>query len=136
MGTGLRKSPDFDIDYHQPTYKLVAGTHGRSLFEIDLNTITGINESGLTVNDYKLLQNYPNPFNPTTMIKYSVPSDEFVKLNVYNSIGEIVSTLGNEEKPAGIYELVFDASNLPSGIYFYRLLAGNYMETKNMVLMK
>ncbi len=74
LGTGLPNSPVFDINYHQPTQKLVAGTHGRSIFEVDLTTITGINnENDLVVKNFKLYQNYPNPFNPTTTIKYSIP---------------------------------------------------------------
>jgi len=85
---------------------------------------------------FALGQNYPNPFNPSTNIKYSIPQSGFVKLSVYNLIGEEVSLLVNEEVDAGFYEVTFDASNLPSGTYFYRLQTGNTVQTKKMVLMK
>jgi hypothetical protein len=85
---------------------------------------------------YALTQNFPNPFNPTTIINFSVPKEEFVTLNVYNSIGQKVATLVNESKTAGTYQVDFDAANLSSGIYFYKITAGNFNETKKMILMK
>ena len=100
------------------------------------------------VNDYKLEQNYPNPFNPSTKIKYEIPSvgtrDRVsVRLKVYDVLGNEVATLVNEEQPAGNYEVEFSSEssfrlvrNLPSGIYFYRLQAGDFIQTKKMILMK
>jgi len=85
---------------------------------------------------FVLEQNYPNPFNPSTLIKYSVPENGFVKLSVYNLVGEEVIVLVNETVDAGFYEIEFDAAGLPSGIYFYRLQAGSFVETKKMILMK
>ncbi len=85
---------------------------------------------------FALEQNYPNPFNPSTNIKYSVPENGFVKLSVYNLVGEEVIVLVNETVDAGFYEVTFNATALPSGVYFYRLQAGDFIETKNMVLMK
>ena len=85
---------------------------------------------------YNLNQNYPNPFNPTTTIVYSVPQRSFISLVVYNAIGQQVSVLANEEKEAGTYRINFDASGLPSGIYFYRLSAGSFVTTKKMILLK
>ena len=85
---------------------------------------------------YNLNQNYPNPFNPTTTIVYSVPQRSFISLIVYNAIGQQVSVLANEEKEAGTYRINFDASGLPSGIYFYRLSAGSFVTTKKMILLK
>jgi hypothetical protein len=85
---------------------------------------------------YNLKQNYPNPFNPSTTIKYQIPELSFVTLIVYDVLGNEVATLVNEEKPLGNYEVEFNAINLPSGIYFYRLQAGNFVETKKMILMK
>jgi len=85
---------------------------------------------------FALEQNYPNPFNPSTNIKYSVPESGFVNLSVYNLVGEEVSVLVNETVDAGFYEATFNAANLPSGIYFYRLQTGNTVQTKKMVLMK
>jgi hypothetical protein len=85
---------------------------------------------------YSLDQNYPNPFNPATKINYSIPVEGFVTLDVYNSIGQKVATLVNENKTVGSYEVNFSAANLSSGIYFYKLTAGNFSETKKMILMK
>jgi len=81
-------------------------------------------------------QNYPNPFNPSSTISYSVKELILVSLKVYDVLGSELVTLVNEEKPAGIYEVEIDASTLPSGIYFYRHQAGDFIETKKMVLMK
>ena len=86
--------------------------------------------------EYKLEQNYPNPFNPTTTIRYSIPKAGIVNLKVYNLIGEEITTLVNEDKAAGNYEVEFDASQLPSGVYLYQLNAADFVETKKMVLLK
>jgi Tol biopolymer transport system component len=85
---------------------------------------------------YSLYQNYPNPFNPTTTIKYQIPDLSFVTIKVYDVLGNEVATLVNKEKPTGSYEVEFNATALPSGVYFYRLQAGSFVETKKMVLMK
>jgi len=85
---------------------------------------------------FALEQNYPNPFNPSTNIKYSLPENGFVKLSVYNLVGEEVSVLVNGMVDAGFYEVTFNAANLPSGTYFYRLQTGNTVQAKKMVLMK
>jgi len=86
---------------------------------------------------FTLSQNYPNPFNPTTKIKYSIPQQNLtVKLRIFDILGREVANLVNEQKSAGNYEVSFDASKLSSGIYFYQLRAGNYSETKKMILMK
>ena len=85
---------------------------------------------------YKLYQNYPNPFNPTTIIKWQIPDNRFVTLKIYDVLGREVTTLFNEELSAGKYEAVFDASRFSSGIYFYQLKAGKFIETKKMLLIK
>ncbi|MHB9040356.1 MAG: T9SS type A sorting domain-containing protein [Melioribacteraceae bacterium] len=95
-------------------------------------------------NDYYLFQNYPNPFNPTTTIKYSIPNVEtrhasslqHITLKVYDMLGREVATLVNEEKAPGNYELKFDGGNLTSGVYFYRLQASSFSETKKFMLLK
>lgn len=79
---------------------------------------------------------FPNPFNPTTNITYQLPNDAHVKLIVYNSLGQIVNTLVDQNKSAGRYSVTFNAKNLPSGVYFYRIQAGDYVSTKKMLLMK
>lgn len=85
---------------------------------------------------YELEQNYPNPFNPTTTIKYSIAKQGNVSLKVYDMLGSEVATLVNEEKPVGVYEINFNASNLASGIYFYKIQAGSFVETKKMIFLK
>lgn len=85
---------------------------------------------------FELQQNYPNPFNPTTTISFSIPSSQFVKLSVFNTLGQQVATLVNEQLNAGQYKLLFDASNLVSGIYYYRIEAGNFTSTKRLVLLR
>lgn len=86
--------------------------------------------------EFVLYQNYPNPFNPTTKISFVIGHSSFVTLKVYDIIGNEVATLVNEEKPAGEYEAEFDGSAFPSGIYFYQLKAGSFLQTKKMVLLK
>jgi hypothetical protein len=86
--------------------------------------------------EYALLQNYPNPFNPNTTIKYQVPELNFISLKVYDVLGSEIVTLVNEEKSIGNYEVEFDALKFPSGVYFYKIQAGSFIETKKMVLMK
>ncbi len=86
--------------------------------------------------DYNLSNNFPNPFNPSTKIKYSIPQTSNVVIKIYDVLGNEIETLINEEKPVGTYELTWYAENLPSGIYFYQLRAGSFVETKKMVLMK
>ena len=100
------------------------------------------NESRIEVTEFKLYQNYPNPFNPSTKIKYSIPlgiqRTVSVQLKVYDVLGNEVATLVNEEKSTGSYEVEFSTNNLQltSGIYFYTLTAGNFKETKKMILLK
>jgi hypothetical protein len=86
--------------------------------------------------EYRLYSNFPNPFNPTTTINYQIPELRFVTLKVYDVLGSEITTLVNEEKPVGSYQVEFGATELPSGIYFYQLKAGSFVETKKMVLMK
>ncbi len=90
----------------------------------------------IPVSDYTLFDNYPNPFNPSTKIMYTVPNNEFVTLKVYNTVGEEVMTLVNEVKQPGLYEVDFNAASLPSGVYMYRIIAGEFVQTKKMILMK
>jgi probable HAF family extracellular repeat protein len=85
---------------------------------------------------YSLNQNYPNPFNPSTTISFSIPNEELVTLKVFNSLGEEVAELLNETKPAGNYSVSLDSGLLTSGIYFYKITAGNFTQTKKMMLLK
>jgi len=93
-------------------------------------------EKFINPGEYSLRQNYPNPFNPGTIITYSLPSASNIKIIVYNTLGQTIKTLESGYKPAGIYSINFNASNLPSGIYFYKLEAGSVSQIKKMILLK
>ncbi len=98
-----------------------------------------MNENGeelTTVSTYGLEQNYPNPFNPSTVIKFSIPQSEFVSLKVFDILGNEVATLVNEQRAPGAYEVTFDAGNLASGVYVYTLNAGDFVQTRKLMLMK
>jgi len=95
-----------------------------------------VEDVNLSPADFNLSQNYPNPFNPSTTLKYQIRELSFVTLKVYDILGNEIKSLVNGEKTAGIYELEFNAANLSSGVYFYQLKAGDYLETKKMLLIK
>jgi len=86
--------------------------------------------------DYSLDQNYPNPFNPTTTIRYAIPEDNFVSIKLYDVLGNEVITLVNEQKQAGRYEMLFNASNIASGVYYYQINSGSFTQTRKLMLMK
>ena len=90
----------------------------------------------LSPTEFNLSQNYPNPFNPSTTISYSIPTNGFVNLKIFNAVGEEVKTLVNENKSAGVHKVTFNAVNIPSGIYFYKLAAGESSLVKKMILLK
>ncbi|MCZ6703734.1 MAG: T9SS type A sorting domain-containing protein, partial [Ignavibacteria bacterium] len=116
------------------TNQLFFSTDFEGIFELDV--ITNIGEEPVYSYNYSLSQNYPNPFNPVTKIKYSVPSSEIVQIKVFDVLGTEIKTLLNEYKQSGSYEIEFDASSLPSGVYFYRVISGSYSETKKMILLR
>jgi hypothetical protein len=107
-----------------------------SMTELTNPSLGIVNYSNEVPAGYRLEQNYPNPFNPSTIISCSIPEKSFVKLKVFNIAGEEISTLVNEELPAGKYDVKFTASKLTSGVYFYTLEAGKFKETKRMLLVK
>ena len=112
----------------------------------DTTVVSVKDKPTLTPNTFRLEQNYPNPFNPSTKIKFTIPASSlnpfskgegtFVTLKVYDILGNEITTLVNEEKPAGEYEVKFTASDLSSGIYFYLLKAGDNIQSKKMILLK
>ncbi len=116
------------------------GKYAYRLKQLDFNgtsSYSNIVEVEVKVpNKFALSQNYPNPFNPTTTISYEIAKEVNVSLKVYDAIGNQVATLVNETKPAGTYEVIFDASNLSNGVYFYEIKAGNFTVTKKLILMK
>jgi len=85
---------------------------------------------------FELAQNFPNPFNPSTTIKFSIPQSSNVTLKIFNTLGQEVSTLINQNMESGVHTINFDASQLNSGIYFYRLDAGQFSEVRKMTLIK
>jgi len=112
---------------------IIVGEHRTVLLN---EIVVSVGEEHVQPEGFYLSQNYPNPFNPSTVISYRLPVIGFVTLKVYDLLSREIATLVNEEKPAGEYEVEFDASKLPSGIYFYQLRAGQYSETKKMILLK
>ena len=125
--------------------KIVYGAPQYRLKQIDTDGKFEYSETveveDLSVESYQLTQNYPNPFNPITTIKYSIPTVEthgntFVQLVVYDILGREVAMLVNKKQKAGSYDVNFDASHLTSGVYFYKILAGEFVETKKLILLK
>jgi hypothetical protein len=131
-------------EIHNYTFKdkdLSAGIYFYRIKQIDFNgTYEYFNleeEIEIALPDkFTLLQNYPNPFNPVTTIKFSLQERTNVVLTVFNSIGEDVITLVNDERPAGIYEVKFNATGFTSGIYYYKLITNDFIQTKKMIILK
>ncbi len=99
---------------------------------------TGIKNNNISVNSYELYQNFPNPFNPSTVIKFDIPKSNFTSLIIYDVNGRELTRLVNEKLNSGSYEFKFAADNfgLSSGVYYYKLVAGEFIETKKMMLVK
>jgi len=116
------------------------GAYGGQLSRILTNQLIGIPKNGTEIPvEFALYQNYPNPFNPTTKIRFAIPNAEThscVSLRIYDALGKEIETIVYEQLNAGVYEVDFDGSNLSSGIYFYRLISGNYTAVKKMILIK
>lgn len=112
------------------------GALGGLQFWVYVDFVTGVEPIPGIPTEFVLSQNYPNPFNPTTTIAYSIPQASEVRLTVYNLLGQEVEVLVNEYQHLGNYKVAFDGQSLPSGIYFYRLTAGNYTATKKFIILK
>lgn len=126
-----------DLSISPGNRKLRAATHGKGVFEKDLlDPTVGISSNTNFVEGYNLEQNYPNPFNPVTTIKYQILKSGFTILKVYDVLGKKVTTLVNERLSAGSYEVDWDGTGYPSGVYFYRLVTEDYIDVKKMVLVK
>ena len=124
-----------DSVYFNENTELTLPSWGYKVYESGSGIILSQNFEFI-LNEFMLSQNYPNPFNPTTKIKYSISQPSQVSIKVYNSLGKEIETLINEYKTAGTYEIFFDAGNISSGVYFYRIVSGNYSETNKMILLK
>jgi hypothetical protein len=115
---------------------IFVGTLGGGIYR-SAQSITKVQVvSGLLPTYYSLSQNYPNPFNPSTSISYSIPKQTQVQLQVYNLLGQLIATLVDESKQPGTYTVTWDASTRSSGLYFYRMTAGEFVETKKAILLK
>ncbi len=116
---------------------LYGTTYYYGIFKSVRSTLTSVSSTFSDVDlNYRLEQNYPNPFNPKTIINYELGITNFVTLKIYDVLGNEVATLINEKQNSGSYSVNFDGANLPSGIYFYKLDAGNFSEVKKMTLLK
>jgi hypothetical protein len=131
----LDESINNGIDYF---YKIEAvDDAGNSAWSEELSSsVTSLGSQGSLPDKFALLQNYPNPFNPSTKIKYQLPSGSNVSLKVYDILGKEVAVLVNEFNPAGFYEVTFDAANITSGIYFYKIEAGEINQINKMILLR
>jgi photosystem II stability/assembly factor-like uncharacterized protein len=136
FNSGLPLVEVYDMKYKQSAGILLAATHGRGCWTFDVGAIIGINTLAGVPKEFSLFQNYPNPFNPSTRIKFDVPLKSFVRLVIYNELGKEIITLVNNEMKPGSYETRWNAENYSSGVYFYKLTAGNYSQTRKMVLIK
>jgi len=117
---------------------LYAGTEYSGVWCRPISEIlTDVKENQYAIpNIFYLEQNYPNPFNPSTTLRYSLPQSSQVQIKVSDVLGNEIETIVNEEKPVGTYELSWNAANLTSGVYFYRLQAGSFVQTRKMILLK
>ena len=137
LGAGLPAVPVHDLTLHSPTRKLVAFTHGRSAWKIDVTTLTGVNEQAATrPTALQLYQNYPNPFNPTTTIRFALHTSAHATLKIFDMLGKEVASVLDERLESGEYSRTFDATNLPTGVYFYRLEAGSVSQVRRMTILK
>ncbi len=125
VGSGLPAVVVNDMKIHPLTHELVVGTHGRSMYKLDLDKLTAVEAQTAPVRQFELFQNYPNPFNPNTVISYRLPVPSYVNLTVYNTLGQIVRTLVNQKQQAGRHSVPFNAGGLSSGVYYYQLKLGN-----------
>ena len=129
-GTNYTVGDQVEVDYANPIQI------GSDKYTFTPTNVTGINGTNSAPLNFMLSQNYPNPFNPSTTIIYSVPRTSLVSLKIYDMLGREVRTLINEYKSPGSYNIVFNAHGLSSGVYFYRLTAGNYSDVKKLILIK
>ena len=129
---GVHEHWDNEIDKR---YSRDLGT-GDGIELIKVMDYTDVKEETNMPSDYYLSQNYPNPFNPSTKIKYSIPTGSKVVIKVYDAIGKEIETIENSDRLAGTFVITFDAKHLASGVYYYRITAGNYTTTKKFVLLK
>ena len=136
QNTGTYGNYVFKVQRYAPTYPGLIGKDLTPGGFIELYP-SGIENTGSSIPDkFELSQNYPNPFNPTTNINFSISNAQFVTLKIYDMLGKEIATLVNEKLNAGSYKVNWNASAISSGVYYYRITAGNFVETKKMILLK
>ena len=143
LGSGMPMVTVTDLKIHPTEHFLVAGTHGRSMYKMDLSDITGLesDRSFPVASSFELQQNFPNPFNPATKITYDLPRGEQVILRIFNSLGQEVRTLVDHRQPAGNQSVTWDSKDnhgetVSAGVYVYRLSAGNEVQNRKMILLR
>lgn len=125
------------VQYTNIVYGWAVSSYGKVIKLVDtLAILTGVNPNSNIPYEYSLMQNYPNPFNPSTEIEFALPKESFVTLSVYDAIGREIDVLINGNTKPGTHKVTFDGSNHNSGVYFYKLRAGDFTETKKMILLK
>jgi hypothetical protein len=122
-------------DKKQAQWATYQGNYRRS-GNVDMSVTTSSESFKTLPTEFQLLQNYPNPFNPSTQIEFAIPEASLVRLEVFNTLGQRVQTLKNEKMPAGNYSVTFEAFDLTTGIYLYRLTAGEFSQINRMLLIK
>lgn len=139
-GTALNTSNAVKATIGQPVQGIalnISNIAYAGFWHIYPRTLVGIGDLPVnTIREFELFQNYPNPFNPATKIRYAVPQRENVRLEIYNVLGQRVAVLVNEVRNPGIYTVDFNASQLATGLYVYRMQAGNFHSIKKMLLTK
>ncbi len=133
---GLPNVAVFDLDYRVMDDAIYAATHGRGMFKATFSELTGVKENNELPQSFVLKQNYPNPFNPSTTISFYLPKSEKVSLLIFDALGREVAELINDNLSKGEHKVDFNAGNLSSGVYLYRLTTSSFSETKKMILMK
>ena len=128
-------SGDGDIVFQNPD-GFIIGFITNNVSAYYSNVVSVDENENIRISHYSLSQNYPNPFNPSTFIEYKIPESNFVEIKIYDVLGKEIMTLVNGYKSEGIYKVQFNTDNLPSGVYLYRIKAGNFSETKKMILMR
>lgn len=134
QGIGI-DSVSFGIEEVYGSY-ILAGMVKNGIVYGDTTMVTGVNDNKAVVNNYELKQNYPNPFNPSTTIEFSLAKGDRVEVTIYDILGNRVKTLFDGYKPAGSHSIKFDARNLTSGVYIYKVKSGSFITSKKMILVK